>query len=80
VNVGTGRGASTIEVIEGTKRVSGVDFPTRAGPRRPGDPTEVYADNRRARDVLGWTPSYDLDAILESAWKWHSTHPHGYAS
>jgi UDP-glucose-4-epimerase GalE len=80
VNVGTGRGASTIEVIAGTKRVSGVDFATRAGPRRPGDPTEVYADNRRARDVLGWTPSYDLDAILETAWKWHSTHPHGYTT
>jgi UDP-glucose 4-epimerase len=80
VNVGTGRGASTIEVIEGTKRVSGVDFPTRAAPRRPGDPTEVYADNRRARELLGWTPQHDLDAILESAWKWHSTHPQGYAS
>ena len=80
VNIGTGRGASTIEVIDGTKRVSGVDFPTRPGPRRPGDPTEVYADNGRARDVLGWTPSYDLDAILETAWKWHSTHPHGYAT
>jgi UDP-glucose-4-epimerase GalE len=78
VNVGTGRGASTIEVIEGTKRVSGVNFATRDAPRRPGDPTEVYADNTRAREVLGWTPSYDLGAILESAWKWHSTHPHGY--
>jgi UDP-glucose-4-epimerase GalE len=80
VNLGTGRGASTIEVVEGTKRVSGIDFPTRAGPRRPGDPTEVYADNRKARTVLGWTPAHDLDAILESAWKWHSTHPHGYAT
>jgi UDP-glucose-4-epimerase GalE len=80
VNVGTGRGASTIEVIEGAKRVSGVDFPTRAAPRRPGDPTEVYADNRRAREVLGWGPNHDLDAILESAWKWHSTHPQGFAT
>jgi UDP-glucose-4-epimerase GalE len=80
VNVGTGRGASTIEVIEGAKRVSGVDFATRAGPRRPGDPTEVYADTRRARDLLGWAPQHDLDAILETAWRWHSTHPYGYAT
>jgi UDP-glucose 4-epimerase len=80
VNVGTGRGASTIEVIEATKRISGVDFATASGPRRPGDPTEVYADNRRARAVLGWEPRYDLDDIITSAWKWHSTHPHGYTA
>ena len=78
VNVGTGRGASTIEVIEATKWISGVDFATASGPRRPGDPTEVYADNRRAREMLGWEPSYDLEDIITSAWKWHSTHPHGY--
>jgi UDP-glucose-4-epimerase GalE len=78
VNVGTGRGASTIEVIDGAKRASGVDFATTSGPRRPGDPSAVYADNRRARELLGWEPKYDLDDILASAWKWHSTHPDGY--
>jgi len=80
VNVGTGRGASTREVVDGTKRVSGVNFATQDGPRRPGDPTEVYADNRRARELLGWEPRHDLDGILESAWAWHSSHPKGYAS
>ncbi|MEX1009695.1 MAG: NAD-dependent epimerase/dehydratase family protein [Acidimicrobiia bacterium] len=80
VNVGTGRGASTLEVIEGTKRISGVDFTTKPGPRRPGDPTEVYADNRRARELLGLQPQYDLDDILASAWRWHSSHPEGYGT
>ena len=80
VNVGTGRGASTREVVEGTKRVSGVNFATQDGPRRPGDPTEVHAYNRRARELLGWEPRYDLDGILESAWAWHLGHPKGYAS
>ena len=78
VNVGTGRGASTIEVIEGAKRASGVDFATAPAPRRPGDPTEVFADNRRAGELLGWQPQHDLDDILASAWRWHSTHPDGY--
>ena len=78
VNVGTGRGASTLEVIEGAKRVSGIDFATAPAPRRPGDPTEVFADNRRARELLGWKPQHDLDDILASAWRWHSTHPDGY--
>jgi UDP-glucose 4-epimerase len=80
VNVGTGQGASTLEVIEGAKRASGVDFATKPGPRRPGDPTEVYADNRRARERLGWEPRYGLDDILASAWRWHSAHPRGYSA
>ena len=80
INIGTGRGSSTLEVIERTKRISGIDFATKPGHRRPGDPTEVYADNRRAREVLSWEPQRDLDDILGSAWRWHSTHPDGYAT
>jgi UDP-glucose 4-epimerase len=35
----------------------------------------------RARELLGWTPHYtDLRAIVETAWRWHSTHPNGYES
>ena len=79
LNVGTGRGASTIEVVEGTKRVSGIDFATKHGPRRAGDPVKVFADNQRAREVLQWEPRYELDGILATAWQWHSTHPRGYS-
>ena len=32
----------------------------------------LVADNRKAREVLGWTPKLDLEAIVESAWAWHS--------
>jgi UDP-glucose 4-epimerase len=80
LNVGTGQGSSVLEVIDGTKRVSGVDFPVQLAPRRPGDPAAVWADNTRARDVLGWHARHDLDAILTSAWAWHSSHPGGYAA
>ena len=30
---------------------------------------------------LGWSPRYpDIDSIVETAWRWHSSHPDGYAS
>jgi UDP-glucose-4-epimerase GalE len=80
LNVGTGRGSSVLEVVEGAKRVSGVDFPVAFVGRRPGDPAAVWADNSRAREVLGWEPRHTLDEILESAWAWHSSHPNGYAT
>jgi UDP-glucose-4-epimerase GalE len=32
-----------------------------------------------ADDELGWRPARSLDAIVETAWRWHERHPHGYA-
>ena len=79
VNIGVGYGYSVLEVVEMVKRVSGVDFPVRLGPRRPGDPAEVYADNSKMRSLLQLEPRYgDLETIIRSDWAWHSRHPHGY--
>jgi UDP-glucose 4-epimerase len=80
INVGTGEGSSVLEVVAAAKQASGVDFETRVEACRPGDPSAVYADNRRARSVLGWEPRYGLDDIVRSAWQWHSSHPRGYAT
>jgi UDP-glucose 4-epimerase len=60
--------------------VSGVPVPVQYTDRRPGDPVAVWADNSKARRLLGWEPRYDLDAIIGSAWLWHSTHPDGYTA
>jgi len=80
VNLGTGVGSTVREVIDLTREVSGVDFPAVDAPRRPGDPAEVYGDNRRAQQVLGWRADHSLRSVLASAWQWHSTHPDGYDS
>lgn len=79
VNLGTGTGSSVREVIEATRRLSGVDVPVELTARRPGDPVAVYADNSKAAAVLGWRPRYGLDDIIASAWRWHSSRPDGYA-
>ncbi|MET0276587.1 MAG: UDP-glucose 4-epimerase GalE [Acidimicrobiia bacterium] len=80
LNVGTGIGSTVLEVIDGTKRVTGIDFPVELVGRRAGDPSAVWADNTRVRDVLGWNATHGIDAILASAWAWHSSHPDGYAT
>lgn len=70
-NCGYGHGASVRQVIAAVKRVTGVDFPVREAPRRPGDTAVLVADNRRIRSLLGWQPRYDdLDFIVATAWKW----------
>ena len=78
VNVGTGVGASVLQVVEATRAVSGRAIETRRSPRRPGDPAAVWADNQLARELFGWTPRFGLADIVASAWRWHSTHPDGH--
>ena len=78
LNLGTGRGSSVKEVFETAVRISGVDIPAEYVARRPGDPVAIWADNTQARELLGWEPRYGLEAIIEHAWRWHSSHPDGY--
>ncbi|MCA9130549.1 MAG: UDP-glucose 4-epimerase GalE [Planctomycetales bacterium] len=81
VNLGTGKGHSVLEVIEACRQVSGHPIPTTVEARRPGDPAQLVADSSLAQRLLGWTPKYEsIDAIVKSAWKWHKSHPRGYAS
>jgi UDP-glucose 4-epimerase len=52
--------------------------PHTFGPRRLGDPVEVYADPTAAFEALGWRATRTLEDIIESAYRWHSTHLDGY--
>jgi UDP-glucose 4-epimerase len=79
-NLGTGRGSSVQEVVDTARRLSNVDIPVEYADRRPGDPVAIYADNTKARELLGWQPQYGLEEIVQTAWQWHSTHLDGYDS
>jgi UDP-glucose-4-epimerase GalE len=79
-NLGTGTGSSVMEIINMIKEVTGRDFQVEIGPRRPGDAVRIWADNTRARQVLGWEPKYGLREIVETDWQWHSSHPRGFES
>lgn len=81
LNLGTGQGQSVQSVIDACRRVTGHKIPTVFGPRRAGDPAELVADSRKAQRELQWKPRYtDIAEIVETAWKWHRTHPRGYSS
>lgn len=80
-NAGTGKGYSNKEVVEMVKKVSGKDITVKIDKRRPGDANELVADSSKLKKELNWQPRYsDLKTIVETAWKWHSTHPSGYGS
>ena len=80
-NLGNGRAFSVRDVLAAVERITGRRVRHALGPRRPGDPAVLLASSARARSELGWEPIYEeLDVIVETAWRWHRSHPRGYAS
>ncbi|WP_370088964.1 UDP-glucose 4-epimerase GalE [Ekhidna sp.] len=69
-NVGTGKGHTVLEVINSFESVSGQKLNYEIVDRRPGDVEKVFADTSKVNRVLGWKPTYNLDNMMESAWKW----------
>ncbi len=66
-NVGTGTGASVLDVVASLSRALGREVATVVEPRRAGDPPRLVASVDRIRDTLGWHATRDLDEICRSA-------------
>jgi UDP-glucose 4-epimerase len=78
-NLGTGGGTSVREVIAACEKITGRPIRVLEQPRRPGDPARLIASSEKIQHELGWTPRFQsIEPIIESAWKWHLAHPHGY--
>jgi UDP-glucose 4-epimerase len=78
-NLGNGAGYSVRQVIEAARRVTGRPIPAREDPPRPGDPPSLVASSEKIIRDLGWKPAYPaLETIIETAWRWHQSHPRGY--
>jgi len=78
-NLGTGGGTSVREIIESCRKITGREIPVVEKPRRPGDPARLVAASDKIKRELGWQPKFqNIDAIIESAWRWHQKFPNGY--
>jgi UDP-glucose 4-epimerase len=78
-NLGTGNPASVLEIIRSVEAVTGLKVPYSMAQRRAGDPPALYADSRKAVAELSWKIKFpQVGALIETAWKWHRTHPKGF--
>ena len=78
-NLGTGSPTSNRAVIRAVEKIVGRPVKVIESPRRPGDPPALFADSVKAQRELGWKVKFpDIESIVATAWKWHSTHPNGY--
>ena len=70
LNLGAGRGYSVMEVVHAFEKTCGRKIGKAFAPRRAGDVASYYADPERARKLLEWTATRELDAICADAWRW----------
>jgi UDP-glucose 4-epimerase len=78
-NVGTGTGATVLEVVRACEEAVGRPIPHEFADRRAGDPAVLIGAADRLRRELGWSPRYpDIRDIVRTAWEWHRRHPHGF--
>ena len=79
-NLGTGQGASVLEVIAAMRKATGHPLPYEELDRRPGDVPELWADPGKALKELGWSANRTLAEMCRDAWAWQSAHPQGFRS
>lgn len=72
INLGTGVGVSVLEAIKAFEKVSNQKLNYKIGERRAGDVEAIYANNNKAKELLNWTPKYNIDEMMLSAWLWEN--------
>ncbi|WP_288507460.1 UDP-glucose 4-epimerase GalE [uncultured Treponema sp.] len=69
LNLGTGKGITVTEMLEATRRITGKEIPAEYVGRRAGDPAQLTASSKLAKEVLGWEPKYsDVDTLIKSTY------------
>ncbi|MBQ0137514.1 MAG: UDP-glucose 4-epimerase GalE [Bacteroidales bacterium] len=69
-NLGTGRGLSVLEILNTFIKVTGVHLKYEIVGRREGDIEQVWANPKKANEVLGWKADTPVEEVLLSAWNW----------
>ena len=69
-NLGTGNGYTVLELINIFEKVSETKLSYQISARRPGDIVGIFANNEKAKKMLGWAPQFNLEDMMRTAWQW----------
>lgn len=73
INLGTNSGNSVKEIFEICEKITGTKIPLKICPRRDGDSEILVADNRKAKEILNWSPKRTLEQSIQTAFEWEKT-------
>ncbi|MEG2144889.1 MAG: GDP-mannose 4,6-dehydratase, partial [Oscillospiraceae bacterium] len=69
-NLGTGKGTSVLELLKAFEKAAGKEIPYKIAERREGDIAVSYADTRKAKEMLGWEASFNINDMCRDGWKY----------
>ena len=69
INLGTGVSISVLDMVQTFKKVNKIDFQVEFAARRKGDVSINYAEVDKAREILGWQSSHNLEKMCKDAWE-----------
>jgi len=72
INLGSGKGFSVKEIVDTFTLLSNTKFKYEFGPRREGDPDTVVASNKKANEILKWSPKRNIKDMVKSTIKAYS--------
>ena len=78
INLGSGTGASVLDVVHAAERISGRTIPYEVVGRRAGDIATSLADPTKANTKLEWRADRSMDVMIRDAWNWQAKHPDGF--
>lgn len=70
INLGTGSGVTVLEMIHAFIQVTKEKLQYVLAERREGDVAQIYSNPLKAKKLLNWVPQYDVNQMMETAWKW----------
>ena len=68
INIGTGIGASVLDVLSEIQDVTQIEISPVFEGRRNGDPASLVADVSKAKSTLNWKSRLNLQQMVSSAW------------
>ncbi len=77
-NLGTGCGYSVLQMVNAFEKASGRKVPYKISDRRPGDIASCYSNAQKAKAELSWESKFDLERMMQDAWRWQEKNPNGY--
>lgn len=78
INLGTGKGASVLEIINAVRKATGIKFDIETSYPRTGEYSKIIASRNKAKKILKWQPQKTLKDSIRSLIKWYKKHPHGW--
>lgn len=77
INLGTGKGYSVLDIVNAFEKASGRKVNYKIVDRRPGDIATCYADASKAKKLLDWEATRDINEMCSSMWNFTEKNPQG---